>query len=113
MHYACMGFLSGLRRTCDVQCALDLAPRHSRSLSSRARVVRLQKSLHLRRQRALKPQRLARDGMTETKQASMQGQPPVGPAGVLRQFRLIAWIAQHRMPGFGKVDANLVAAAGF
>lgn len=43
----------------------------------------------------------------------MEGQAFFTPRDFLEQFGAIARIAQHRVPGFGKVNADLIASSGF
>jgi hypothetical protein len=51
--------------------------------------------------------------MVKAEQAGVKRQPLVWPAWMLRDFGFIARIAEDRVACFGKMDANLIAAARF
>ena len=74
-----------------------------------AAVDSAEKGVELVRQLRLKGQWLPGDGMVEAKGPGVQGQPLVRPGGMARILRSISLIPQNRMPGFGKMHADLVA----
>src|SRR5438093_839620 len=51
--------------------------------------------------------------MLKAEQAGVESESLVGPVRMLREVRLIAGVAEDWMAGFGKVNANLIAATRF
>ena len=51
--------------------------------------------------------------MREGQSRSVEGKALVSPWNILPKVRPVSGIPQHSMAGFGKVNADLIAATGF
>src|SRR5262245_21370976 len=91
---------------------LNLVPLGQRATGPLAR-RRLYEPGHFARQLTFQAHRLASNRMLKAQEPRVEGQALVLPARMHGQLRLITRIAQHRVPSFGEMHANLVTPARF